>query len=441
MPTGRSDRMSSGPARQDQRDPFQLDRDRILYSTAFRRLAGVTQVVSPGEGEVFHNRLTHTLKVAQIARRLAEMLLARPGGKELAEAWGGIDPEVVEAAALAHDLGHPPFGHVAEEELNHLVSEASPDQPEGYEGNAQSFRILTTLAVRRPGSKWGLDLTAATLAATLKYPRMWSAGAKKYGAYLSEKSPFDFARSLGTFHGEGRRSIEAQIMDWADDIAYAAHDTEDFYRAGLIPLEQLAVNPKERSYFRRKATERRASIGKPFPGGESFLNEFEGWLDSINLREPYRGARSQREALYGFISRTISTFVQGTKLVAPPGQGGEGLEIDLGYRVQVELLKELTWCYVIHNPALAAHQHGQRRAVRVLFEIFNEAAEQQNWNLFPALFREEVTELYAKGLLDAPRRLRLVADTIAAMTDQQALRMYQRLTGYAQGSVLDPILS
>src|SRR5262249_40956494 len=151
------------------------DRDRILYSSAFRRLAGVTQVVSPAEGEIFHNRLTHTLKVAQVARRLAEMLATKY--RDTAKAWGGIDPDVVEAAALAHDLGHPPFGHIAEEELNQLVANAvrqtagtkhAKARPvEGYEGNAQSFRIITTLAVRRPEAECGLDLTRATLNATL----------------------------------------------------------------------------------------------------------------------------------------------------------------------------------------------------------------------------------------------------------------------------------
>src|SRR6478735_6506893 len=119
-PVRRDDRRS-GPANTgDQRSPGQTDRDRILYSVAFRRLAGVTQVVSPGEGEVFHNRLTHSLKVAQVARRLAEMFLAQEGGSRRSRKWGTISPDVVEAAALAHDLGHPPFGHIAEEELNNL---------------------------------------------------------------------------------------------------------------------------------------------------------------------------------------------------------------------------------------------------------------------------------------------------------------------------------
>jgi dGTPase len=149
----REDRIS-GDRSKDQREHYQRDRDRILYASAFRRLAEVTQVVSPAEGEVFHNRLTHTLKVAQVALRLAEMLLNRKGGAKRAEAWGGINPDVVEAAALAHNLGHPPFGHVAEDELNHLVSRLAG--ADGFEGNAQSFRIVTKLAVRRvsPRTDW-----------------------------------------------------------------------------------------------------------------------------------------------------------------------------------------------------------------------------------------------------------------------------------------------
>src|SRR5262249_19249713 len=128
----RNRRLSGEPAEPDQRTAAQLDRDRILYSTEFRRLAGVTQVVSPGQEEIFHNRLTHSLKVAQIARRLAETCAKKQAAA--VRSWGGIDPDVVEAAALAHDLGHPPFGHLAEEELDHciretVVRETYPNEP------------------------------------------------------------------------------------------------------------------------------------------------------------------------------------------------------------------------------------------------------------------------------------------------------------------------
>ena len=152
---------------EDQRTPFKRDRDRILYTNALRRLAGVTQVAADSEPHVFHNRLTHTLEIAQIARRIAERL-ARDNS-EAALALGGIDPDVAEAAALAHDLGHPPFGHIAEELLDDLMCGEQKIR-DGFEGNAQSFRIVTKLAVRNLHP--GLDLTRATLNAILKYPRL-----------------------------------------------------------------------------------------------------------------------------------------------------------------------------------------------------------------------------------------------------------------------------
>ena len=127
----------------DNRSEFQRDRDRVLYSAAWRRLGHVTQVVSPTEGIVFHDRLPHPLEVAQIGRRIAEKLVSDEEGKEQADRLGGIDPEVVETAALVHDLGHPPYGHAVETELNKLVSRYTHD---GYEGNAQSFRIVTTVS-------------------------------------------------------------------------------------------------------------------------------------------------------------------------------------------------------------------------------------------------------------------------------------------------------
>src|ERR1700722_18335562 len=148
----------------DKRSPAQRDRDRLVYSSAFRRLAEVTQVVAAASGYVFHNRLTHSLQVAQVGRRLAEKLLRDLPEDVSSLDVPSIDPDVVEAAGLAHDLGHPPFGHVIEYELNDLSKDFG-----GYEGNAQSFRILTRLAFHRYEYD-GLNLTAATLAAVLKYP-------------------------------------------------------------------------------------------------------------------------------------------------------------------------------------------------------------------------------------------------------------------------------
>lgn len=438
MTARRDDRLSKEKT-SDQRNPFQRDRDRLLYAGSLRRLVGVTQVVSPSEGEVFHNRLTHTLKVAQVARRLAEMFLNRRREKDYAEQWGGIDPDVVEAAALAHDLGHPPFGHIAEDELNSLVSEVVG--VDGYEGNAQSFRIITKLAVRRADSRQGLDLTRATLDATLKYPSFANESGEKYGAFRDDEEAFKFARELHP-PGDAAPSIEAQIMDWADDITYSIHDTEDFYRAGLIPLHLLRASDTERAQFLERAIARRTKINKPFSQKPDELDDIFGrFCDWLPTREPYSGTRSQRGGLVEFTSKTVSDYLQATKLL-PRQDPKNGLEIPPDFLAQVALLKELTWIYVIDNPALAGHQYGQRKIIRTLFEIFYQAARDRKWVLFPPQFREEAEEvLKTLGHISPAGCARLVADTIASMTDQQALRLYQRLTGQSQGSVLDPIVS
>src|SRR5208283_4236045 len=196
------------------------------------------------EGHVFHNRLTHSLEVAQLARRAAEKL-AREQPK-VARSLGGVDPDVAEAAALAHDLGHPPFGHIAEDELDRLL--VKDDVKDGFNGNAQSFRIVSRLALRRAHHP-GLNLTRATLNGVLKYPWLRGAGgepSKKWGAYESDRDVFDWARK-----GQPgiTRSVEAELMDWADDVTYAVHDVEDFYRAGRIPLDKLKNDPRERDRF------------------------------------------------------------------------------------------------------------------------------------------------------------------------------------------------
>ncbi len=245
-------RHSSGRKRPDPfdvRSSAQKDRDRIVYTSALRRLAKVTQVVATDVGHVFHNRLTHSLQVAQVGLRVAQRL--RPQFAELTDSTEGFDPDVVEAACLAHDLGHPPFGHVAERKLDELAG----GDIDGFEGNAQSFRIVTRLSQHSPTHR-GLDLTRATLAAILKYPWLRNqnpAKPDKWGAYSSEKKDFDFATALcPSTHVP---TIEARLMDWADDITYSVHDVEDFYRAGRLPLHLLADRryDKERKGFFEKA--------------------------------------------------------------------------------------------------------------------------------------------------------------------------------------------
>jgi dGTPase len=434
-PPHREDRLTAENKPNGYREPAQRDYDRILYSSALRRLGGVTQVVASHEGHVFHNRLTHSMRVAQIGRRLAQRLLKK--APEEAREVGGIDPDVVEAAALAHDLGHPPFGHIAEEELRDCA--VKRDVLDGFEGNAQSFRIVTKLALR--SNEPGLNLTRATLNALLKYP--WTRQAEgyekeKYGLYNSETEHFNFARKLQP-PGDKRKSAEAEIMDWADDVTYAVHDAEDFYRAGLVPLDRLASlddeSERQRSF---DGMYKRSQLGKQLgKSSRAQLEEaFRQVVTAFPISEPYTGSREHRSRLRDFSSNLIGLFVNAIDLRVPANQDERFVEITPLQSMQVRILKALTWFYVIYNPALATQQFGQRKIIRELFEIFvnsASASDEQERNIIPFAFRDEIYE--NKG--DSAAITRIVTDMISGMTEQGLTKLYRRLTGIDMGSILD----
>lgn len=417
------------------RTEFQRDKERILHASALRRLAGVSQVVAAHEGHVFHNRLTHVLKVAQIGRGLAEVLLHGDGAKKAAS-LGGLDPDVVEAASLAHDLGHPPFGHIAEHELDKLVTEKA-NLKEGFEGNAQSFRVVTKLAVRTEESD-GLNLSRASLNSLLKYPwfrQSAGKGERKWGAYHTEGDDFAWARSG---YSDDRKSLEAELMDWSDDIAYSIFDLDDFYRAGKIPLHQIFASSKdltlEASQFLRGVERRCTEAGEKFEHNENA--EIIRQLSNYNIiKEAYNGSREQRAALRTFTSTLIKRYMH--KCVRLPDNAeGKLLIIDDDRKKEVALLKQLTWEYVIDNPSLATQQYGYRIVIQELFDVFaNAAQDPKGRNMFP----RGVRDLLLPDLTDA-ERTRIVVDTIASMTEQQALEMYQRLKGISFGSVLKSVM-
>ena len=435
----RAERFHQSDRRGDQRGPFQRDRDRIIYTSAFRRLAWVTQVVAADEGDPFHTRLTHTLEVAQIGRRLAEKLLDEQ--PEEAKAVGGIDPEVVEAAALAHDLGHPPFGHAAERELDDLVKKQG--MSDGFEGNPQSLRIVTKLAVRIRESP-GLNLTRATLNAILKYPWFRASAPpereRKWGAYNSERPEFDWIR--GPEPRSFQKTAEAELMDFSDDIAYAVHDTEDFYRTGLIPLDRLVRNEDEVEKFIEGtfANLARNHQVPPFEKSEC-KDAFTDILASAPINDLYSGTREQRARLRSFTSGLIARYINGIKLRDPLGQEGPTVEIEKWAKMELFVFKQLTWYYVINNSALSSQQFGQRNIIRYLFETFGNAIADNNPDLFPPGHREQVADLLREGQGSSKEaQVRLVTDLIAGMSENQAKSMYHRLNGTNLGTVLDTIV-
>jgi dGTPase len=432
----RDERQQSGDKPLDNRTPAQRDRDRILYSSAFRRLGGVTQVVAAKEeGHLFHNRLTHSLKVAQVARRLAEMLLTRARGDKQAartiRRYGGLDPDVAEAAGLAHDLGHPPFGHIAELVLNEAIR-AGGGPEDGFEGNAQTFRILTKLAAIDE-TIVGLNLTRATLNGVLKYPWGPAGRDKKYGVYSTESAEFEWTRKEVELSAD-ERTLEAQVMDWADDIAYSVHDVEDFFRAGLIPMGTWR-DPKDlREVFERLDGEWDVGLygSKPTPYELNVASTEAIFI--FALRPPFMGTRRERARLRSYTSRRIGTLVRATQL----GRGG--LDLDRSVRVQVELLKQLTYHYVVNNAALATQQHGQRKVIGELYQTYKTVLRSDDPDaiaVFPPRIKDEVKPV-AGASGDETRAVRVVADVIAGMTEAQAIRVHQRLKAVDFGPLLDP---
>ena len=422
----------------DDRNDYQHDRDIILYSSALQRLSGITQVVSAGTGHVFHNRLTHTLQVAQVGRRLAEKLKIKQ--KDLANALGGLDPDAIEAACLAHDLGHPPFGHVAEETLNRIAG----SEVEGFEGNAQSFRIVAELAFRSPDHN-GLNLTRATLKGILKYPWTYPhrplGKEKKWGAYTSELPAYKHATGVA----DGRavqRWVGAELMDWADDLTYSVHDVEDFYRAGLIPLHALRPDSKglpsssERQRFLNYVAGRREKIPE-------LANVKDDELDSI-LRElifafvpidrPYEGTREQRARLRKFTSNLVGRYINGLRLHEP--EDSKTVSINEEFKTEIALLKQLTWCYVIDAPFLAIQQHAQRQIIRYLFNAFRHEVKRRPTNLLPPYYRDRLSQIPEGDIQER----RVVVDLIAGMTEAQATAVYQRMNGIVVAAALDKIL-
>lgn len=412
-------RFNDGFSDTDQRSPYARDRDRILHSPEFQRLRHVTQVMAPTAPHRFQNRYSHSLEVARIGRTLATALLAQRGNGR-AEARDDLDPAVVEAACLAHDLGHPPFGHDAESELDSLLS--SVGVGEGFEANAQTFRIISRLAGEDAGDE-GLNLTRATLAATLKYP--WQrhgspAHPGKWGAYASEQEELNWARALMP-PGSQEPTLEAAVMDWADLIAYAVHDFEDFARAGLIPLAELSADVRERERFLALLCDRR---GLASAEQESLATTFGQLLAACPAPGESATTRSGRNALRFFINHAIDDAIAGADL-ARSGGGSATLAIHPETMAEIWLFEGLTWHYVIASELLSSQREEQRALIRSLFAILADAASTMtDLSLFTSPQQKRL-----RNAASDEARLRIVCDVIAGMTEVEAMERSHQVSG------------
>jgi len=394
-------------ARSSGRGPFVKDRARVLHSAALRRLAAKTQVVAVGSADDFpRTRLTHSLECAQIGRELGAAL--------------GCDPDLVDAACLAHDLGHPPFGHNGEAALAELAAGCG-----GFEGNAQSLRLLTRLEAKVSGA--GLNLTRATLDATLKYP--WLAppcgetggeqpAQQKYGAYADDAAVFGWIRDGVP---AGRACLEAQVMDWADDVAYSVHDLEDGLHAGLIRFGQLR-DPAEREQVTELTLATYCPPGSVTPGelSEVFARLLE--LDFWPRR--FDGGPSAAAAVKHLTSELIGRFCgSAEQATRRPGQPpvaryAADLVVPRQQRLECALLKGVTAYYVMSRPGAAAAQARERELITELTRAVLAGAPATLDPMFAAAFAGAATH-------DA--RCRVVIDQIASLTDTSAISWHQRL--------------
>ncbi len=428
----------------DYRQPFARDYDRLVHATAFRTLQGKTQVVAPGEADFLRTRLTHTIEVAQLARRLAERL--------------GAHPDCCEAAAILHDFGHPPFGHVGEESLSAAVDAVAqewgvaPGEVGGYEGNAQNFRLVTTV-LAGSGAFPGLNLTRGTLDAATKYP--WQRGeldSDKWCFYPTEAGEAAWMRAPVPTERRYARSFEAQVMDWADDVAYAVHDLEDWYLAGFIPLGMLTQSHNARHRLVDELVERARRRGKlaspegsdtqrptpdelsetvealfaqgdgPFARFSALGAEFDGTV------EAQQAMRIMRKRLFELFTRNVSL----AEPDAPPRRHYNDLAIPRWLRMRNDVLRDMIWIYVIDHPRMATYQRGQRRIVDDLYRIYAEAVAgpAANLGVFPRDTQRRLQDL-ADAAEDgaAVETLRMIADHVGALTDANAARLHRRLTG------------
>ena len=405
----------------DFRTPFQIDRDRVLHTPAFRRLQNKTQVFWSGEYDFYRTRLTHSLEVAQIGRSICQWL--KVGSGMLDEEYF-IDADLVEAACLSHDLGHPPFGHAGERTLNHLMKPWG-----GFEGNAQTLRLLRERIFS--AKRRGMDPTRAFMDSVLKYKSLWSELKKReekepehHFIYDYQQADLDWVLDGMDFPAEyppgkerdGCKSIECQIMDWADDTAYSLNDLSDSVRAGFLDVRRIEAWAEKNGQ----------ECGGGTPLGDLIRAIGRGSVD------PFVGSRIGNYVRAAVLEEDVN-FLSGVT-----NRYRYRLVVDDSVKAESSVFKKLAFEVVFLSPQLKQLEHKGSHLLRGLWKVLEKryvedgTIDGQDFQLLPEYAAEEIEAVSTKE-----EKARLVCDFLAGMTDGYAARMYKRLFTPDFGSIGD----
>ena len=393
------ERFLDEPAKRAGRTEFMRDRARVIHSAALRRLAAKTQVAVPWENDFQRTRLSHSLECAQIGRELGESL--------------GADPDLQDTACLAHDLGHPPFGHNGEEALASIATEFG-----GFEGNAQSFRLLVRLeakTVDSDGKSMGLNLTRASLDGATKYPWPRSHNLRKFGVYDDDVAVFDWMRKGAPIN---KKCIEAQIMDWSDDCAYSVHDLEDAIFANQISVKNFETDFEDlysvmvHDYGSDASEQESVDAHKRLSILSAWPHYYDGTLRSL--------AR-----LKDSTSQLIGRFVLAAELETrkihgdgPLSRYSADLEIPREQKIEVDFLKAIAGHYLINAAHSQDRYAKQQVIISELVEMLRARAPQELDSFFLKSWNEAG---------DEKARMRVIIDQVAALTDPGAYALHTRL--------------
>ena len=390
----------------DHRGDFGRDRARVLHSAALRRLADKTQVVGPRDGDTPRTRLTHSLEVAQISRGIGSGL--------------GLDPDLCEMAGLTHDIGHPPYGHNGEVALNEVAADCG-----GFEGNAQTLRILTRLepkTVSEEGRSFGLNLTRAALDAACKYPRTRTNADgsvnRKYGCYDEDAEVLAWLRAG---HTDERPSMEAQTMDWADDIAYSVHDVEDGIVSGRITLHVL-WDLVELAALAEKGARAFGGTPEMLLDAADSLRQLTVVNRAVDFDHTLAGYANLKKMTSELVGRYVGATVGATAGQERLGRQHGSLVVPPQALAEVTLLKTIAVLYVMDAPVHIARQDRQRERIYRVFDYLTAGA--------PGSLDPMYRQWWNEAADDAGRQ-RVVVDQIASMTESRLERLAKRSAGLA----------